>query len=92
MNISIFGFASFIGREVRGFTSSTCLKLRFPSILRPCSEDFCSHVTSMYLKLMVRKVRGRKNHICIQLCIPILVYASVFKVISLIKNLIMLPR
>ena len=81
-----------IGSDVIGCTNSTCFQLHFPSILCPCLEDFCLRVTRMYLKFLIRKLRGRKNSICIQICLSIFIYACLFKVISLIKNLIILPR
>ena len=80
-----------IGRYVRGCTNSTCGQISFPSILLPCPEDLCSRVTIILLTFLIRKVRGRKDSICLQLCIPILVYASLFKVISFIMNSIILP-
>ena len=64
--------------------------LRFPPILRPCLEDFCSRVTIMSLKFLIRRVIERNNSIWVQLCIPIFVYASLFKVIYFINNLTIL--
>ena len=82
----------YIGMDARGCTNYTCVKIRFPSILCPFLEDFCLRVTRMYLKFLIRKLRGRKNSICIQICLSIFIYAYLFKGISLIKNLIILPR
>ena len=79
-----------ICRDVRGCMNSTWVQLRFTSILRPCLEDFCSRLTRITLKFLIRKVRGRKNSISVQIYIPIFIYASLLKVISLIKILIIL--
>ena len=81
-----------IGRNIRGCTNSTCVQLCIPSILCPYSGEFSLRFTIISLKLLIRKVRGRKSSICVQLCIPIFLYASFFKVISLMKNLIIQPR
>ena len=57
--------------DVRGCTYSTCIQLRIPSILCPFKRIYVHFSLDSFTVADIRKFRGRKISICVQLRIPL---------------------